>query len=506
MRVTNMKKYNEKELGDYQTPLYFADAICHYLKNDLKITPEIIIEPTCGIGNFLKSTSKVFKYKKAYGIDIDEDKLNEVDRSVPNLKLINEDIFTYRFDNINKNNTFLIIGNPPWITNTELSKMNSNNLPVKSNYKNEMAIDAMTGDSNFDISEAIILKIIDEFKNTHATIAFLCKTIVSRNIFKELIRNDIKYESIRQLNFNSEKVFKIDADACLFILQFGGNPSTEKRCEVSNLTNPSKILYTFGYISDKFYSNIDDIPDIDGKSPFEWRQGVKHDCAGVMELEGKNSQMINKNGETVEIEMNLIYPLLKSSDLKKPVINKTSKFVIITQKKIKQDTSYIEDELPKTWKYLNDNRKYFEKRKSSIYINKPDFSIFGIGEYSFKKYKVAISGFYKNPMFSLVYGEKPVMLDDTCYFISFDNYDDAYITMLILNSSLVKKFLKNIAFLDSKRPFTKKVLKRVDIHKCLNLLTFDELKDVEGQMNLKDYLSREKLAEYCIFENFRESD
>ena len=292
----------------------------------------------------------------------------------------------------------------------------------------------------------------------------------------------------------------------MFILQFGGNPSTEKRCEVSNLTNPSKILYTFGYISDKFYSNIDDIPDIDGKSPFEWRQGVKHDCAGVMELEGKNSQMINKNGETVEIEMNLIYPLLKSSDLKKPVINKTSKFVIITQKKIKQDTSYIEDELPKTWKYLNDNRKYFEKRKSSIYINKPDFSIFGIGEYSFKKYKVAISGFYKNPMFSLVYGEKPVMLDDTCYFISFDNYDDAYITMLILNSSLVKKFLKNIAFLDSKRPFTKKVLKRVDIHKCLNLLTFDELKDVEGQMNLKDYLSREKLAEYCIFENFRESD
>ncbi|MBD9097122.1 MAG: DUF421 domain-containing protein [Haemophilus parainfluenzae] len=42
----------------------------------------------------------------------------------------------------------------------------------------------------------------------------------------------------------------------------------------------------------------DDVLDLDGESVFEWRQGVKHDCAGVMELEkqGENNYK-NKNKE-----------------------------------------------------------------------------------------------------------------------------------------------------------------------------------------------------------------
>ncbi|MBQ9161268.1 MAG: hypothetical protein IJ122_08140 [Methanobrevibacter sp.] len=190
---------------------------------------------------------------------------------------------------------------------------------------------------------------------------------------------------------------------------------------------------------------------------------------------------------------------MKSSQLKKPVVKKTQRHILITQEKIKQDTSYIEAEAPKTWKYLNDNKEYFDKRKSSIYNNTPEFSIFGIGDYSFKKYKVAISGFYKTPMFSLVYSDKTMMLDDTCYFLSFDDYDTAYITMLILNSDLVKKFLKNIAFIDSKRPYSKKVLKRIDISKCLKLLSFKDLKESENDLDLDEYVTPEKLDEYKKF-------
>ena len=87
------------------------------------------------------------------------------------------------------------------------------------------------------------------------------------------------------------------------------------------------------------------------------------------------------------------------------------------------------------------------------------------------------------------------MLDDTCYFLSFDDYDTAYVTMLILNSQLVKTFLKNIAFLDTKRPYTKKVLKRVDLGKCLKSLTFDDLKEIEKYLKLERYLTIEKINE-----------
>lgn len=430
---------NEKELGDYQTPLFFTDTICEYLKNDLKIDPDVIIEPTCGIGNFLKSASTAFPNRKMYGIDIDEEKLNKVDSTIPNLKLIHDDIFTFEFDNMNKNDSFLIIGNPPWITNTELSKINSSNVPHKVNLKNLRKIDAMMGNSNFDISEYITLRIIDKFKDTKSTIAFLCKTTVSRNVFIELIKNNIKYSFIKQINFDSSKIFKIDADACLFIIQFGEKALADKICEVCDISNPSKVLYRFCFKSDKFYSNISNVPEIDGECQLEWRQGVKHDCAKVMELELKNNQLKNKKGDNVNIEKTLVYPLLKSSQLKKPVVNETSRYIIITQEKIKQDTKYIESEAPETWKYLNDNKEYFDKRKSSIYNNAPDFSIFGIGDYSFKKYKVAISGFYKTPVFSLVYGDEIMMLDDTCYFLSFDDYDTAYITMLIFKQPISEK-------------------------------------------------------------------
>jgi hypothetical protein len=495
--IYTYEEFNEKELGDYQTPLYFTDIICKYLRNELNISSsDIIIEPTCGIGNFLKSIAKFFTYNQLYGIDIDNAKLDKVDKTIPNLKLINADIFTFKFENIDKNNSFLIIGNLPGITNAELSKINSKNLPTKSKFRNEMSIDARMRKNNFDISEYIILKIIDEFKDTTSTIAFLCKTTIPRNVFIELDRNNIEYSFIKQLNFNSFESFNIDADTCLFIIQFGGTPLKNKTCEVADISNPSEILHKFGFKEDKFYLDMDNIQDIDGKCQMEWRLGVKHSCAGVMELICENNQLKNKNGENVSIENNLIYPLLKSGDLKKPIINETSKYVIITQQKIRQDTSYIETEAPKTWQYLNDNKKYFEKRNNSLYKNTPDFSIFGIGDYIFKKYKVAISGFYKKPIFSLVYSEKPLILDDTSYFLSFDNYDYAYITMLILNSPLVKKFLKNIAFIDSKRPYSKKVLKRIDILKCLKILSFNDLKEVESQLELNDYLTNDKLEAY----------
>ena len=81
---------------------------------------------------------------------------------------------------------------------------------------------------------------------------------------------------------------------------------------------------------------------------------------------------------------------------------------------------------------------------SSIYKNAPRFSIFGVGDYSFKPYKVAISGFYKKPVFALVHSkqDKPIMLDDTCYFLGFDDFKQALIVMLILNSNIVQEFIK----------------------------------------------------------------
>ena len=61
--------------------------------------------------------------------------------------------------------------------------------------------------------------------------------------------------------------------------------------------------------------------------------------------------------------------------------------------------------------------------------------------------------------------------------------------MLLLNSKKVQGFLTSIAFLDAKRPYTKKVLERIDFFKIVNSLTFDELARTEQDLDLSCYVS-----------------
>src|SRR5699024_723399 len=92
-------------------------------------------------------------------------------------------------------------------------------------------------------------------------------------------------------------------------------------------------------------------------------------------------------------------------------------------------------------------------RKSSIYKGKPRFCVFGLGDYSFKPYKVVVSSFYKNIIFSLVspINGQSVMLDDTCYMLGFDNWAFAKITHHLLNSPVVMQFISALCFTDAKR-------------------------------------------------------
>lgn len=65
----------------------------------------------------------------------------------------------------------------------------------------------------------------------------------------------------------------------------------------------------------------------------------------------------------------------------------------------------------------------------------------------------------------------------------------AYVAMLLLNSEKVQKFLTSIAFLDAKRPYTKKVLDCIDFDKIVDSLTLDELIKTEQNLNLSHYVT-----------------
>lgn len=483
-----------REYGDYQTPIDFAEKVCHYLKDSHHLKPSAIVEPTCGLGNFLKS-SLLFNAKEYYGIEINPEYCEVCRNSINDdrVNIINSDFFAFSSKAFIKDRRqILVIGNPPWVTNSTLSALGSDNLPLKANFRGLRGIDAITGASNFDICEYIILQLVNEYRDTNTVISMLCKTSVARNVFKELKRNHIAFSSCDMLEFDAAKVFGISASACVLVIHLSDKSITSNACNVYDFEYHIIPKSQFGYSNGQFYSNLDtDTKNFDGHCPFEWRQGVKHDCSKVMELTIRNGAFQNGRRENVQIETDIVFPLIKSSMFKAPVIHRFSKFVIVTQKKAREETEHLKYEAPKTWEYLNHNIELFENRKSSIYHGAPPFSMFGVGDYSYSRYKVGVSGFYKQPLFSVLYSddEKPVMTDDTSYFICFDNFDMAYVAMLLLNSKKVQNFLTSIAFLDAKRPYTKKVLERIDFGKIVACLSLNELTQTEQDLNLTYYVT-----------------
>lgn len=497
-----MSGNNAKIFGDYQTPLYFAKQVCEIIKKTYRIEPKIIIEPNCGQGNFLLAAQEVFKKSELFGFDISKEYVEIAQKNIPTFaqNIICNDLLKNNLKNmidVELNSEVFIVGNPPWITNSEVGKISGENLPNKTNFKKLNGLDSKMGSSNFDICEYMILSLIQDFKDINTTFGILCKESVARKVFEEIAKNKIKCFDIRMYSFSAKKVFNVFADACLLLFRISPNASHTNKCQVYDFDKPNEIISTFGYVNGKIYASLDkQTLSIDGECCFEWRQGIKHDCASVMELQKNNETYINKQNQRLEIEDTFVYPLIKSSDIKHIKIDTIDKYVIVTQKKPKESTDKIQSIAPNTWDYLNKHIYDFQKRKSTIYKNSPNFSIFGIGEYSFKRYKVAISGFYKKPLFSLICADKAVMLDDTCYFLSFDSFDEAYIMTLLLNSKSIQRFLASVAFLHSKRPYTKKILQRINVKSAIESTTFDELKTIESTLKNAPYLTPKIYAEF----------
>lgn len=493
----------KREFGDYQTPRLFAKKICKYLKESIGLHPEIVIEPTCGRGNFLYE-SLTFGAQEYYGIEINEEYCQYCRQMLddPRIQIINKDFFSFSIaDYINRHDDILVIGNPPWVTNATLSSAGSINIPDKSNFKKLRGLDAITGCGNFDICEYMILQIIRECKNTNTTVAMLCKTSVARNVYQEAINNGISFSLCKNLEFDAAKVFGINASACLLLIKLCSKSQRDICCEVAKLDEPEKIIKSYSCKNNIFYNEVkEDICDFDGHCCLEWRQGIKHDCSKVVELKLFENRLTNGFKENISIEQTYLYPLVKSSMIKSPVVNSFSRYIIVPQKKVNENTENIAKLAPKTWDYLIQHESCFAQRKSIVYSRCSRFAMFGIGEYSFAPYKVAISGFYKDPKFAVVHKENtPVMLDDTCYFLSFSSYDLAYVAMLLLNDLRVSKFLKNIAFLDSKRPYTKRLLQRIDFSKIISIVSYDKLLSNESVLGLSRHLN---ISMYKEFVNF----
>jgi hypothetical protein len=174
---------------------------------------------------------------------------------------------------------------------------------------------------------------------------------------------------------------------------------------------------------------------------------------------------VTKGGIRPDIEQDYLFPLLKSADVFRGRTSSVSRWMVVPQRRLSDDTGRLERDAPRLWRYLNDNAGALDRRKSVIHRNRPRFGVFGLGGYTFTPFKVAISGMHKSLVFRAVgpLRGKPAVFDDTCYFLSFSSAADCALVAALLSSRTVRELLASLVFPDAKRPVTKRLLQKIDL-------------------------------------------
>ena len=462
------------EFGDFQTPLELATRIASLL--GAEDFPRVL-EPTCGRGTFLEAVRG--PDQERIGIEVQAEHARAAARFGT---VLERNVFTTDLgDELPWTSTgrLLVVGNPPWVTNADLTRFGSANIPAKSNLTGLRGLEARTGSANFDIAEYIWIKLIRELAPQQPTIALLCKTQVARTVLAHCAALDLPVDGGRLYPVDSMRWFGAAVDAGLFVLDVRPG-ARDYTCEVRDGLGSRPGGRRFGVVDGRLVSDVDGYAATraaDGSCSHVWRQGIKHDATQVMELVDTGGTPHTKSGSVVDVEDEFLFPLLKSTDVFRDRTTAATKWMVVPQRSL---AAGVDPSLgPKLWAYLCAHASVLDGRRSSIYRNRQRFCIFGVGDYSFAPYKVAISGMHKTPEFRLVapLNGRPAVFDDTCYFLSFDDLATAAVVCAVLRSPPARTLIESLVFWDSKRPITKKLLQRIDIRVLADLIDRDRLID-----------------------------
>lgn len=458
------------QYGDFQTPPELAVRVCQRLAA-LGINPTVVIEPTCGRGNFVAAAVDAFPGARVLGLEINAAYAAEASRAIAHTRgeIRHGDFFQTDWKEAlaDVGKDCLVLGNPPWVTNAEIGGLGGTNLPQKSNFQKHQGLDALTGKANFDISESMLTQQICWLQERSGWIAMLVKTAVARKVLRQVWKNDVPVGRAAIYKIDALESFGAAVDACLFVLPVAPEQCATE-CDIFASLDGDKPSATIGFHRDILVSDnkrFKQWQQLLGRDTHHvWRSGIKHDCARVMELVRSGAGWVNGLNETVRLEDQFLFPLFKSSDVAKGR-RAIDRAVIVPQRAIGDKTDRIEADAPRTWEYLCRHQNALAARRSTIYRNKPRFSIFGVGAYTFTPWKIAVSGLYKNLHF-VKYGPvngRPVVFDDTVYFLPCHSEAEADCILSLVTSKPFTQLLQSMTFSDDKRPVTAELLKRISL-------------------------------------------
>jgi len=471
-KLKTRNRLDKKSFGDFQTPEDLARRVCRKLTGARR--HRSLFEPSCGKGHFITAGLAALPgIEQALGLEINFEYAAEA-----TARLATDSRAEIRVGNFFETDLatllaelpdpLLVIGNPPWVTNADQGRRGSLNLPAKSNFQGKRGLDAKTGRANFDVSEWMLIRLAETLIERKATVAMLVKTSVARRFLADVWRRGLPVRDARLHHIDAAAEFSVSVAACLLVFEIDASSRKpiEHRATLHDSLDAPASAKAFGLRRQLLVSDVETYDRLESfatESGARWRSGIKHDCARLLELTKEGDGFINGVGEVVKIEDSCLYPLLKSTDLARRDNPSPRRYLLVPQRKPNEDPKQLMTSAPRTWAYLEKHGETFGKRASSIYKNRPSYAIFGVGDYSFTPWKVAISGLHKTLAFRLIGPSegRPVVFDDTCYFLGFDDPALARSTLDFLETENARAFLESLIFWDAKRPITAEVLGRI---------------------------------------------
>ena len=215
--------------------------------------------------------------------------------------------------------------------------------------------------------------------------------------------------------------------------------------------------------------NNSELEKIEGANAYKAYLGARVEPYGVFWLEIKqvlsNNELIvhnlhNKGKRKVQaveevVEFDLVYPAIRGSDIDRWYTNPEI-YVLISQDPQKMKPypkNIMKNQYPRTFSYLTRFKEILLTRGSKTvrkFAERTEFyAMFGIGPYTVANYKVvwkrmandlvaAVISQYKTP-----FGYKLIIPTDTTSLIACNDENEAHYICTILNSSLVREFIKS---------------------------------------------------------------
>ena len=396
-----------------------------------------------------------------------------------------------------------LVGNPPWVPWDRVSAAYRRRIRAMGQSRpylfSETGFSAMTGGASDDLSSVFVALSVERHLRRSGVMAFLVKQTLFTNETGSALRAlgrqgprclPLGVVGVEDLS-DCHSLFGSGGQQTALMLARLGHPAAfpvpwriwtlskahlrpDQTVQAVPI-NPKEHGSTWQVVPmGSFVGNADEADHRRWAYADRVRHGLKHDAEGLLvfdALERRKDVVVAQpkgGGEAVLLEPDCIFPYVKPRHIGALTL-KGWRYVLVPQLRTGEDNEEeLAERFPRTYEYLRRNRARLDARKSKVFRIGPFYNMFGLGPYTWNRYRVAWSGLGFRPLFVVLselddewIGRKPPLVDGGCYSLALDSEQEAWYVAGLLNSTPIKRRLRLLAS-GSKRALGKKAISRLD--------------------------------------------